>query len=254
MENLIKEYSFRKKRIMFKDNSIRTKKGNTKSKTPIGDPGGYLSVEEVKKVMNYCENERDRMLIYLLFATGRRISELLQLKPKNIQWDKQLIDWAILKQGYNYRALKPVDEFTLLQLKKYINNKPVGFDSYVFQSEYKEGKPYTRDWALKKVRKLVTEALNTEKIGSKYPHPHHFRHSFAVNYVVRHPSGDAIRQLQSHLGHKLISTTAFYLQFGQKEEIEALEKVMGGLFDDQKDPKKPSTTLPPEPKNLEPSN
>lgn len=213
----------------------------------MSDPVGYLTLEQYRKVLKSLKRyTREWLLIFLLYRTGRRISELLELKPMNIQADKKLIDWKILKKGEGYRALKPIDSNTLRALLDYIERNEIAIDKYIFESQSirREGFPYSRIWAYWKVRTICQKALSSEKIGNKYPHPHHFRHSFAINYVERSDTGESIKQLQDHLGHSDISTTAFYLQFSQKKNIEALEKVMSGLDDEENEPEIEHTVIP----------
>jgi len=178
---------------------------------PMKDLRGYLKPEEVDKLLNACKKERDYLLIRLLWRTGVRITELLNLKKKDIIWDERVILVETLKGGKGRKRRVPIDRETLNLLRKWMKGKK----GKVFD--------FTRQYAFKIIRKIGKRAGITH-VGEKKIHPHHFRHSFAVNWVKK---GGDLRKLQRILGHASIATTAHYLQFSPTETRDEYDEIWG---------------------------
>ena len=94
------------------------------------DLGGFLQDSEIDRMYDATEYQRDKLLILLLAVTGRRISEILMLKVKDIMYEDKNINWHIEKKGrkklgtnLDYRRIKPIDENTLNELVKYIEQE-----------------------------------------------------------------------------------------------------------------------------------
>jgi site-specific recombinase XerD len=134
---------------------------------------------------------RDYLIIRLLWRTGIRVNELLNIRPRDLEHHTNTI--RILKAKGNKQRRVPLDSETLAQLRAYIEANATAEEDPIF--------PITQQWArviLNKYAKLIGKSI----------HPHTFRHSFAIN-SVRH--GVDIRRLQQVLGHSNINTTAVYL-------------------------------------------
>jgi integrase len=86
------------------------------------DTRGYLSPGDIRKVIDHAKNLRDRMILWLLWATGCRLRELLMLEVSDISWtDKALYMWT-LKRKKKRRNQRPVlvDEATIELIRKYM--------------------------------------------------------------------------------------------------------------------------------------
>lgn len=199
------------------------------------DLAGYLEYTDIQRLLQGIASDeeskawrgkgrdQDWLLVFLLSRTGRRISEVLPLKPADIQWGKHLVQFRILKKKSPLVKLKPVDSTVLEQLDTYRKKWKMSLDDYFFASPYKIGRHLTRNWAYKRVRHLVEKHLGQRSIGKKYPHPHHFRHSFAINFLEASNKPNALALLQGTLEHSSLNVTGHYLQFSPKEQLEALE-------------------------------
>jgi len=183
------------------------------------DVGDYLTPENVKAIFDVAHNHnyRNYLILFLLLRTGRRISELLQLKPQDIDKEQRMILWNILKKKQEYKRWKAVDESTYDKLIQYIDEKEIKPNEYVFYSPYKGRNAHL-------TRFNVWQFLNKylKELGIK-AHPHTFRHTFAV-WIARnmqHPS-DLIK-LQNLLEHEDVKVTQFYLQFAPEESRNLLE-------------------------------
>jgi len=220
------------------------------------DSQNYFSEEQVNRMLSYCwSNNMDMVwfLILLLWRTGRRITEVLSFKTGDIDHDNSLINFKILKKRKqkDYREWMAIDDDTLLIIKNFINsryaydpNKPEG--EYIFKSN----KPrkdkvtylYTRKWAFEQICKVTLncdikfkkskqikefDRNGTLIVSEPYWHPHHFRHSFAINFLKKANDPSALNILQQQLAHTNINITSTYLKFDQKDRKRLLNKVFG---------------------------
>ncbi|MBI2675610.1 MAG: tyrosine-type recombinase/integrase [Candidatus Aenigmarchaeota archaeon] len=183
---------------------------------PMKDPRGYISEEQVEKLIDATDNLRDRLMLQIMYRCGRRVSEVLLLSRDDILWEDKKIIFSILKRKKPIKELKPVDNDTLQLLKTYCEGK----------SELKGLKkktdglrlfPVSRQYVFKLIRKLGAKT-GIVMVGKKMLHPHHLRHSFAVHQVKNNiKTAEDLRKLQMYMGHSNIATTAHYLQFSPEE-------------------------------------
>lgn len=188
------------------------------------DVSGYLDKAQVQKILEQCRLTRNYILIYLLWKTGRRISELLPLKVKDIDLEGGTIKFKILKKkNKNYYKIKPIDTATILVLTKYFVGKNP--EDYLFQSPYKPEQPLSRQQAHTIVRNLAEKA-GIYYAGERPVHPHTFRHSFSVHFLRNAKNrASALMLLQNLLEHSSVAVTGHYLQFSQEDTREELENV-----------------------------
>ncbi len=153
-----------------------------------------LSKEIIKELIESCENLKHRLVLKLLYSSGLRLSELLNLKKQDIDFERKIIN---VKAGKGKK-----DRITILSdslkndfLKYYSLN--LFKTEYVFEG--RKGK-YTK----KSVQKVL-DKLGKAK-GIKV-HPHMLRHSFAT-HLLEH--GTDIRHIQKLLGHSDLATTEIY--------------------------------------------
>jgi len=153
-----------------------------------------ISKEKVKIMIDSCENLKHKLIIKFLYSSGLRLSELLNLKRNDIDFDNNLI---LVRQGKGKK-----DRMTLLSqslkndLLKYYSNYEFK-TSYIFEG--RKGK-----YSKKSVQKIFERLGN--KIGIKI-HPHMLRHSFATHLLEQ---GTDLRYIQKLLGHSSSTTTEIY--------------------------------------------
>lgn len=189
--------------------------------TPMSDARGYLRPEEVKIVINSTKNLRDKTILWLLWATGCRLNELLMLTVEEVSWrDRALYMWTLKrKEKRRYQRIVIVDKATVALLKEYMKAYDV-----------EKGRLFTI--TDRRVEQIVYEtgvAAGIPKVGTKKIHPHIFRHSHCVAWVRANPTMEGLRKLQQRVGHASITTTAHYLQFAFEEQRADVEKVLGEL-------------------------
>lgn len=166
----------------------------------------YLSPKEIEKIINAIEvktyaGKRDLAIIELLYGSGLRISELINLSISDIEFQASFI--RILGKG-NKQRLVPLGGFAKTALEKYLETKEgykaVKNSNYVFHN--KIGKKYSRVGMWKIIKKLVAQTDINKNVT-----PHTFRHSFATHML---DGGADLRIVQEILGHADISTTQIY--------------------------------------------
>jgi len=140
---------------------------------------------------------RNLLIFMLLYATGLRVTELVNLKIGNIYWDEGFL--KIRGKGSKERVV-PMAEKLIYILKKYIENERPFFikdkkNDYLFISN--RGTKFTRQ-AIWKISK---------KIGGEDTSPHLWRHTFATHLLE---GGASLRALQKMLGHSSLTTTQIY--------------------------------------------
>jgi integrase/recombinase XerD len=157
---------------------------------------------------------RDRALLEMLYATGVRVSELIQIKCSDVFWQDQFI--RIFGKGQKER-LVPVGHTALRWTKLYMEqvrsrlaSLGVGGD-ILFLNRF--GKKLSRQSVWNLVKKRAREA-NIQKFIS----PHTLRHSFATHLIE---GGAHLRAVQEMLGHADIITTQIYTHLDK----EYLKKV-----------------------------
>jgi integrase/recombinase XerD len=148
---------------------------------------------------------RDYLIIRMLWRTGMRVNELLNIRPVDLEHHNNMV--CIVKAKGSKQRRVPLDALTLAKLRDYIDTNAIPSEASIF--------PITQQW----VRKLINKYARL--IGNNI-HPRTFRHSFAIN-SVRH--GVDLRRLQQVMGHTNINTTAVYLQFNDQDLQDVYARV-----------------------------
>ena len=168
----------------------------------------YLTPEQVNKLEACCSSAEDALLVRLLFQTGARISEVLALRPTDIDYQHQRLELPALKRKDIVSKLVVIDPDTLDRLKSFCKGKPG--DKKLF--------PMSRQQAYYKVR------IAAKKAGLGKVHPHTLRDSLAVNWAL---GGGNLNLLQRQLGHRSFATTVDrYLVFSSEDIRKEYNRVI----------------------------
>jgi site-specific recombinase XerD len=159
-----------------------------------------LSVEEIKRMIEFTINIKHRFVIKLLYGTGLRVSEIINLKKEDIRFEEDLIKINLAK-GKKDRFVK-IPNSMKEDLKSYVN---LSKEEYLFESN--RGGKLTK----KTIAKIVQNAAKKAGI-KKRVYPHLLRHSFATHLLEQ---GTDLRIIQKLLGHSDIKTTQRYTQISQ---------------------------------------
>jgi integrase/recombinase XerD len=167
-----------------------------------------LSYPEIEKLLDAIdlstpEGGRNRAMLEVLYSSGLRVTELVELKINNVYFDLGFL--RIIGKG-NKERLVPIGRDAMKYLKIYIEeirvHTPIqkGYEGDVFLN--KRGKRLTRVTVFTVIKELA------KKIGLKKTiSPHTFRHSFATHLIE---GGADLRAVQEMLGHESITTTEIY--------------------------------------------
>lgn len=172
--------------------SIRIKRPRRVKKLPV-----VLSKEEVRSVIATTRNLKHRVIIAVIYSAGLRISELISLRPSDIDSDRKQI--KIIGKGNKYRYTL-LSENTLDMLRIYWRAyRPV---RYLFEGQ-KKGQPVGKS-TIQQVFKNACKKTGINKPATV----HSLRHSFATHLLE---SGVNLKIIQSLLGHSSLRTTSIYL-------------------------------------------
>ncbi len=159
-----------------------------------------LSIEEVKKMIEITSNIKHKLIIKLLYGTGLRVSEIVNLKKVGIEFDEDLIH-VMLAKGKKDRFVK-IPESIKEDLESFCR---MNAGKYLFESN--RGGRLTKDT----IQKIVSNSAKKAKI-KKRVYPHLLRHSFATHLLEQ---GTDLRIIQKLLGHSDIKTTQIYTRISQ---------------------------------------
>ena len=161
----------------------------------------FLSYEELDSIIKSISIEtpldlRNRLIIEILYATGIRVSELVNMKISDINLNEQSI--RIMGKGKKERIVY-YGECAKDILEKYLNIRNISND-YLIQNN--KGNKITSRGIQKIIDKVVAKACINNNVS-----PHTFRHTFATHLLN---SGCEIKSVQELLGHSSLNTTEVY--------------------------------------------
>ena len=171
----------------------------------------FLHFDEVTRLLDVIDtNEepglRDRAIIELLFSSGLRVSELVNLNRDHVNTKRR--EFMVRGKGQKDRpvfitksAAERVDEYLAARL----DNLPPLFLSYSRNNVAEQTGDYRRLTA-RSIQRMINKYARLAGI-TKHVSPHTMRHSFATDLLM---NGADLRSVQSMLGHSNISTTQVY--------------------------------------------
>lgn len=163
-----------------------------------------LSREEIKNLINNTENIKHKLLIELLYSTGLRLSECINLQYSNLDMNDG-IGWVRQGKGAKDRIFI-VSELFRKDLLSYMEKTGVNNKGYIFSVNGRKMSPRGLQDAIK---------VSAQRAGiEKKVHVHTLRHSFATHLLE---NGVDIRKIQKLLGHSNLQTTEIYTQVSSDE-------------------------------------
>ena len=160
-----------------------------------------LNIQEIKTLIENTKNIKHRLIIKLLYGCGLRVSEIVNLEKRDINFQDKLIHIRLSK-GKKDRFVKIPDSIQE-ELKNYISL----LDSEIIFPSNRGGK-----LTKKTISKIVENSSKKSRI-KKRVYPHLLRHSFATHLLEQ---GTDLRIIQKILGHSNIKTTQMYTQISQQ--------------------------------------
>ena len=173
-----------------------------------------LTVEETQQILD-APNElrpiemRDKAMLYTLYATGMRISELISLNMHNVDLTRGSVQ--VIGKGGKERLI-PLTNDAISMIKKYLTNArdklSKGKDhNNIFVSTH--GKQISRHSFWHRIKTYLKKVDVKKEV-----HPHTLRHAFATHMLN---NGADLRSVQLLLGHSDLATTQIYTHVAQAE-------------------------------------
>ena len=167
--------------------------------------------------LGHPQGYRNRAILEMLYGSGIRVSELINLSLSNLFFEENLI--RVTGKG-NKQRLVPMGKFTKKFILFYINDSRTlqkidsVYQDIVFLN--RNGKILTRQMIYTIIKQLALKANIKKKIG-----PHTFRHSFATHLLE---NGADLRTIQILMGHENITTTEVYTHLDTQHLRSVIER------------------------------
>lgn len=184
-------------------------------------PPEVLSFAEINKILDQPNTKtllglRDKAMLEFAYATGVRVSELINLKITDLFLDDEVV--RVFGKGSKER-LVPIGSYAIYWINQYlIKSRPV------LKKDNRVKAVFLNRWGGRLSRMGVYKILKNYAYAAKIDkkvHPHTIRHSFATHLLER---GADIRVVQELLGHSKISTTQIYTHIDRRMLREVLIK------------------------------
>jgi len=161
-----------------------------------------LTQKEVEILIMNIKNLKHRLIVELLYSSGMRLFELINLKKQDINYEKGI---GIIRSGKGNKQ------------RIFIMSSQLVSKIYYYQILNNESSPYLFSGAKGKLNRrtiqlLLKKAAKKAKINKRV-HPHILRHSFATHLLEQ---GTDIRIIQKLLGHSKLASTEIYTQVSTK--------------------------------------
>jgi integrase/recombinase XerD len=178
--------------ILEKDITINIKRPKREKRIP-----SVLTKNELKRLLESIPTKKSKLMASLIYACGFRISELINLKVNDLDFEEKT-GYIRMGKGRKDRFFN-IPEFLFDSLKKQVKKQKETNKEYLFSGP----KEKLTD---RNLQKIVRHAAKRAGINKKVS-PHTLRHSFATHLLE---NGVDIRMIQELLGHADLSTTQLY--------------------------------------------
>ncbi|MDP2628792.1 MAG: tyrosine-type recombinase/integrase [Nanoarchaeota archaeon] len=168
-----------------------------------------LTKEEIRKLLNAISNWKHRLMIEFLYSSGLRVSELLNMKIKDLELDK---NYGYVRNGKGGKdRLIVLSKIVKEKIKNLIEMGKLEGDNFLFQSNR------NKKYHVRSIQKIIRNASKKAKLGNwKEIHPHTLRHSFATHLIE---NGYDVTNVQAMLGHKSPETSLIYVHMASPNLI-----------------------------------
>lgn len=172
----------------------------------------FLQYDEIVRMINQIPTDteaglRDRAIVELLFSSGLRVSELVNLNRDHINLSRR--EFMVRGKGQKDRPVfisKSAAEHVSSYLDVRTDSLPALFLSYSRRNAAPNLSGDYRRLSARSIQRMISQYARLAGI-TKHVSPHTMRHSFATDLLM---NGADLRSVQSLLGHSNISTTQVY--------------------------------------------
>lgn len=185
----------------------------------------FLHYDEVERLLKQISSEteaglRDRAIVELLFSSGLRVSELINLNRDHVNTKRR--EFMVRGKGQKDRPIfitPRAAEYVTQYLEARDDTLPPLFLSYSRNNQASTSGNYRRLTA-RSIQRIISQYARLAGI-TKHVSPHTMRHSFATDLLM---NGADLRSVQSMLGHSNISTTQVYTHVTDEHLREVYER------------------------------
>ena len=182
---------------------------NLKTKSKIVEPFTDKEIEKIfQNFTNDGINDRDQLVIEVLYSTGIRREELINIKVSDINFENQLIK---VKGKRNKERLVPILPTLENSIKKYLSKTS---SKYLFFS--KDGSKISKSTVYRIINRYFRKVSTKAKLS-----PHVLRHTFATHLLN---NGADINSIKEILGHSSLSSTQIYTKIKMPKIISDYKK------------------------------
>ena len=197
--------------IFKKDPTAGIKRPKKERKIP-----SVLTKEEILRLMDAASTDKSKLIISLLYAAGMRVSELINLKIKDLHFDEHI---GFIKQAKGRKdRIFNIPKNLEKELKSLCEKQKENKHEYLFSNA--SGNKLSSQ----NMQKIVRIASRNAEINKKVS-CHTLRHSFATHLLE---NGIDIRHIQALLGHSSISTTELYTHIS-RERLKNIKSPIDSL-------------------------
>jgi len=164
----------------------------------------YLSKNKIKELMSLPDLSTKKGLMHrsileIFYSTGLRISELAEIKTKNLDLNKNIL--KVLGKG-NKERIVIIGKIASESIKNYLRVSKNSDNIYLYPSSNKMNSHMSVSYIYKMVKQYLIKVTNDEKMS-----PHSLRHSFATHLL---DNGADLMSVKELLGHEDLSSTQVY--------------------------------------------
>lgn len=193
--------------VLKKDITIDIKRPKKEKSLP-----SVMSKEEIRKLIEFAETKKSKLIMQILYSTGLRVSELVNLKVSDLNLTEKTGMVHHGKGGKDRLLILP--EKLIAGFQDYVKDHPTNV--YILS----EKEPLTT----RNIQKIIKKAALKAGINKKVT-PHTLRHSFATHLLE---AGTDIRMIQVLLGHENLNTTEIYAHVST-EQIKKIKNPLDEL-------------------------
>jgi len=168
----------------------------------------FLTKQETSKLFQHIHNDKHKLIVKLLYATGMRVGELVKIKVKDFEFDNNY-GWVRDGKGGKDR-LFVISKKLKSELVCWISENKLNINNWIFKGQG------TSHYSTESIRLIIKKAARKAGI-SKNVHPHTLRHSFATHLIE---NGYAVTEVQPLLGHNSLNTTMIYLHMASPQLLK----------------------------------
>lgn len=180
----------------------------------------HVNMNEFLQLIKVCENKKHRAIICLMFDCGLRVSEVVNLRLKDIDDSNMLLN-IIQSKGRKDRKVKFTKQLYAVLMDYYNEYLP---DEHLFNGQTIKGIVH-KQYSIKSCQEVVKQLTKKAGITKDFT-PHKFRHGYAMTLLE---NGATLDEIGNQLGHNSKKTTEIYARMNNNviQKIESpLEQIM----------------------------